>query len=88
VLCLVWAVFAAALPLAARGRALVFDLPLLTAWAAGLTAATEAVARQSGSHARGALAGAILAALLALLAVRAVDPPASRSMAEAPGSPP
>jgi hypothetical protein len=86
--CLVWALFAVVLPFAARGRSLFFDVPLLTAWAAGLAAATQAIAVRAGAPARGALAGAILAALFTLLAVRFGDPPGSRSMAEGSGSPP
>jgi hypothetical protein len=86
--CLVWALFAVALPFLARGRSLFFDVPLLTGWVAGLAAATQAIAVRAGAPARGALAGAILAGLFTLLAVRVGDPPGSPSMAEGPGSPP
>lgn len=86
VVCVVWALFALALPFLARGRSLFFDVPLLTAWAAGLAAATQAVGVRADAPARGALAGAILAALFTLLAVRVGDPPGSRSMAEGPES--
>jgi hypothetical protein len=88
VVCLVWALFAFLLPFAARGRSLVWDVPLLVTWAAGLAAATQAVGTRAGSGARGAVAGAILAAVLALAAARAGDPVRPRSMAAGPGTQP
>jgi hypothetical protein len=80
-------VFAAAavlLPLAVRGRSLAFDAILATAWAAGVVAALHATdtllsadVRLAG--ARGATAGALLGAALAVAVahVRAPAPPVS-----------
>jgi hypothetical protein len=70
---LVWAAFAALLPLAVRGRLLVADLALGSAWAVGLVVALEALGEALGgavAHAdpRGAIAGAALG-LLAAVAV-------------------
>ena len=75
----VWAVFAAALPLAVRGRWIALDLVGAGLWAAGLIAAHVAVADVLAADfavegARGAVAGAILAAL-GIVAVSQVVPP-------------
>jgi hypothetical protein len=69
VLALVWALFAAVLPLLVRGRALASDLVLTAVWAAGLAGATQAIARAlpSDPHPYGLVAGAVVAGLIAVL---------------------
>jgi hypothetical protein len=72
----VWALLAAVLPWLVRGRRAAFDIVGATAWGAGLAAATGAVGQAlSGAvahpHPRGAVAGAVVAALFAV-AARAV----------------
>jgi hypothetical protein len=60
----VWAAAAAVLPYLVRGRLLVADIVLATAWAAGLAAATQAAI---GGAPRGLIVGAIAAAALAVI---------------------
>jgi tRNA A-37 threonylcarbamoyl transferase component Bud32 len=79
---LVFAAFAVLLPLAVRGRSLTFDAILATAWAAGLVATLHATdsllsANVHLATARGATAGALLGAALAVAVahVRAPAPP-------------
>jgi hypothetical protein len=64
-----WAAFAAVLPLFVRGERLAVDLMGAALWATGLAAAVTGVARLAdpGSHPRGALVGAALAALVAVV---------------------
>jgi hypothetical protein len=66
----VWGLFAAVLPLLVRGRTLASDLALTTAWAAGLAAATQALARTvpGAPQTHGLVAGAVGAGLIAVLA--------------------
>jgi eukaryotic-like serine/threonine-protein kinase len=68
-----WAAFAALLPLAVRGRVLVLDLVGAGVWAAGLTAASAGLGQP-----RGAVAGPVLAAVIAVAVAWAVpaDEPA------------
>ncbi len=68
-LAVVWALFAAVLPLLVRGRSLAGDLVLTTTWAAGLAGATQAVARAvpGAPHPYGLVAGAVGAGLIAVL---------------------
>lgn len=66
-----WAVMAVLLPVLVRGRAAAVDIVAATAWAAGLAAATQAIAGAlawdgGAPSARGATAGAILAAAVAV----------------------
>jgi hypothetical protein len=72
----VWAAFALLLPLVVRGRLLALDALAAALWAAGLVAAHAALADlMAGSagleQARGAVAGAVGAALVALAVSRA-----------------
>jgi serine/threonine protein kinase len=60
----IWAVAAAVLPFLVRGRLLVLDIVAATGWAAGLAAATQAAL---GTAPKGLIAGAIVAAVLAIL---------------------
>jgi eukaryotic-like serine/threonine-protein kinase len=76
---LVWAAFAALLPLLVRGRFLAFDLVGGAAWAAGLAAAhaglaTVMAAETALEQARGGVAGAIAAAVVAVALARAAPP--------------
>jgi hypothetical protein len=78
-----WALFAFALPVFVRGRALVLDILGAGVWAAGLIAAHSGLARlMEGdvplNDARGAVAGALLAVVAAVVAAGAglVSPPA------------
>jgi eukaryotic-like serine/threonine-protein kinase len=76
----VWAAFAMLLPLVVRGRWLAVDLAGAGLWAAGLTAAHAALgdmlaATTALGEPRGALSGAIGAALL-VVAVSQMTPPA------------
>jgi len=78
----VWAAFAALLPVLVRGRALVLDVIGAGIWAAGLIAAHSALGQLMGADvpldtARGAIAGGLLAAVLAVAAAGAglVSPP-------------
>jgi hypothetical protein len=78
----VWAAFAALLPLLVRGRALILDVLGAALWAGGLVAAHSALGQfESGDvpldTARGAVAGAVLAVILAVAAAGAglVSPP-------------
>jgi len=69
----IWAVFAAVLPFAVRGRSLVIDCAGAALWAAGLTicmAAAGDLVAASGElpEARGATAGAVLGAVSAIVA--------------------
>jgi hypothetical protein len=69
---LLWAVAAIALPLLVRGRAAALDLIGVAAWAGGLGAATQALARGLAlDQPRGLVLGAVAGALLAV-AARAV----------------
>lgn len=75
----VWAVAAAVLPYLVRGRHAALDIALATAWAAGLAAGTQAVARAlpwdgGPPDVRGAVLGAILAGGLAVGARAARGP--------------
>ena len=75
----VWAAFAFALPLLARGRWAALDLVVGAAWVAGLVAAHGALAGLLAGttelhHARGAVAGATLAGLVAV-GVTLIAPP-------------
>jgi eukaryotic-like serine/threonine-protein kinase len=81
-----FAVFAAVLPVLVRGRFLALDLVAAAAWAAGLVAALAALgdllaATTALDHARGAVAGALLGALVAVTAA-AVVPRAEPAGAE------
>ncbi len=60
----VWAAAAAVLPYLVRGRLLVVDIVLATAWAAGLAAATQAAI---GGTPRGLIVGAIVAGAVAVI---------------------
>jgi hypothetical protein len=69
-----WAAFAAVLPLLVRGRSLPFDVLGALVWAAGLAAAHRGIAQlASGTvaldEARGATAGAVIGASVAVAAV-------------------
>jgi serine/threonine protein kinase len=77
-----WALFAFALPVFVRGRALVLDILGAGVWAAGLIAAHSGLARLMAgdvplNDARGAVAGALLAVVAAVVAAGAglVSPP-------------
>jgi hypothetical protein len=77
---LVWAAFAALLPLAVRGRWIALDLIGVGLWTAGLIAAQVALgdvlaADVALDQARGAVAGPVVAALV-VLAVSRIAPPA------------
>jgi hypothetical protein len=77
---LVWAAFAVLLPLAVRGRWIVLDLIGAGLWTAGLIAAQMALgdvlaADVALEQARGAVAGAVVAALV-VLSVSRIAPPA------------
>jgi hypothetical protein len=76
---LVWATFAAVLPLAVRGRWIALDLIGAGLWAAGLIAAQVALgdvlaADVALEQARGAVAGAVVAALV-VVSVSRIAPP-------------
>ena len=78
----VWAAFAALLPLLVRGRALILDVLGAAIWAAGLVVAHSAMAGVRPSDAlvdepRGLIAGALLALVVAVAAAGAglVSPP-------------
>jgi serine/threonine protein kinase len=78
----VWALFAFALPIFVRGRALVLDILGACVWAAGLIAAHTGLARLMAgdvplADARGLVAGALLAVVAAVVAAGAglVSPP-------------
>jgi len=78
----VWAAFAAILPLLVRGRSLALDLVVGGAWAAALVTAQGLLgellaASVELAEPRGAVAGAVLGALVAI-AVRVVTAPAPR----------
>jgi eukaryotic-like serine/threonine-protein kinase len=60
----VWAAAAAVLPYLVRGRLLVADVAVATAWAAGLSAATQAAI---GAAPRGMIVGAIAAVVVAVV---------------------
>ncbi len=67
---LAWALFAALVPLAVRGRSLALDLGRGSLWAAGLVVTQLALGDlvdPGGLDARGAMAGPLVALLLALL---------------------
>ncbi|UTI64619.1 serine/threonine protein kinase [Paraconexibacter antarcticus] len=79
----VWALAAAVLPFLIRGRHGALDIALATAWAAGLAAATQAVARAlpgdgGPPDVRGAVLGAVLAGGLAVGARAARGPARER----------
>jgi len=65
-----WALFAAVLPLLVRGQRLAADVTGAAIWAGGLYAAMRGVEHLAGPgvSARGALGGAVAAALLAVAA--------------------
>jgi hypothetical protein len=66
-----WAAAALVLPWLVAGRSLAADLVLATTWAAGLAAATGAVADRAGlPEPRGLVAGAVLAGALAVIGAR------------------
>jgi hypothetical protein len=66
-LALLWAAAALVLPWLVRGRSLVLDLVTATAWAAGLTAGTQALAAEVGAaHPTGIVAGGVAAGALAV----------------------
>jgi eukaryotic-like serine/threonine-protein kinase len=74
-----FAAFAVLLPLLVRGRFLVFDLVGAAAWAAGLAAALAGLGNLLASdttlsQARGGVAGAVGAALVAVALMRAAPP--------------
>jgi hypothetical protein len=70
----VWAAAALVLPWVVRGRSLAVDVVAATTWAAGLGAATGAVAQSASlGEPRGLAAGAVLAGALALIGPRARD---------------
>jgi hypothetical protein len=86
----VWALFAAVLPLAVRGRFLAWDLLVAATWAAGLVAAHGVLgdllaASVELSEARGGVAGAVLGALIVVVAA-AVAPPLPPAEAEPAGA--
>ena len=67
-----WAAAALVLPWLVAGRALAADVVLATTWAAGLVAATGAVAARTGlPEPRGLVAGAVVAGALAVIGARA-----------------
>jgi eukaryotic-like serine/threonine-protein kinase len=75
----VWAAFAALLPLLVRGRFLAFDVIGGAAWAAGLVAAQAGLASVMAAEtalesARGGVAGPIGAAVVAVALARAAQP--------------
>jgi eukaryotic-like serine/threonine-protein kinase len=68
---LVWALAAAVLPWLVHGRRLTTDVVGAAVWAAGLGAATAAVAQRTGApEPRGLVAGAVAAAALAVALIR------------------
>jgi hypothetical protein len=70
----VWAVAALVLPWLVPGRSLAVDVVGATTWAAGLAAATGAVAPSAGlGDPRGLVGGAVLAGALAVIGARARD---------------
>jgi eukaryotic-like serine/threonine-protein kinase len=70
----VWAAAALVLPWLVRGRSLAVDVVTATTWAAGLGAATGAVAQSASlGEPRGLAAGVVLAGALALIGPRARD---------------
>jgi hypothetical protein len=67
-----WAAAAVALPWFAGGRALALDVVGAATWAAGLAAATAAIADRAGlAEPRGLAAGAVVAGVLAVVGGRA-----------------
>jgi hypothetical protein len=69
-----WAAAALVLPWLVPGRSLAVDVVGATTWAAGLAAATGAVAESAGlAEPRGLVAGAVVAGALALIGARARD---------------
>ena len=76
---LVWAAFAVVLPLIARGRWVAVDLVLGAAWAVGLVLAHDQLGQLMSTGgglqtARGAVAGAVLGALVAVTAILLTPP--------------
>ena len=76
---LVWAAFAVALPLVARGRWAAVDLLVGAAWAVGLVVAHDWLGQLMSTGAglqtaRGAVAGAALGALVAVTAILLAPP--------------
>jgi hypothetical protein len=70
----VWSIAALVAPWLVRGRSLAVDVVGATTWAAGLAAATGAIAERAGlPEPRGLVAGAILAGLFAVIGARARD---------------
>jgi hypothetical protein len=85
----VWAVFAAILPLIVRGRWIAFDALAAAAWAAALIAANGALGELLAAttvldEPRGAVAGPVLGAIAAVAAV-ALRPPAEEVSADPDG---
>jgi hypothetical protein len=78
---LVFAAFAVLLPYAVRGRNLTLDAILATTWAAGLVATLHATDGVLAVSARGATAGALLGAgvAVAVAHVRTIAPPVTPS---------
>jgi len=86
---LVWALFAALVPLAVRGRSLGLDLARGSLWAAGLVVTQLALGDlvdPGGLDARGAVVGPVAALLFALLATAVRS--GFREPSERPGHPP
>ena len=68
----IWALAAVVLPWLVKGRTLASDIVGAAAWAAGLAAATAAVTGYAGlDEPRGLAAGAVVAAVLAVMGARA-----------------
>jgi hypothetical protein len=90
----VWAAFAAVLPVLVRGRALVLDVLGAGVWAAGLVAAHTVLAGLMAgdvplNDARGAVAGGVLAVVVAVAAagVGLVSPPRDEESLPPDGAP-
>jgi eukaryotic-like serine/threonine-protein kinase len=81
-LALLWAAAALVLPWLVRGRSLALDVVAATTWAAGLAAATQALAVQAGERPSGIVAGGIAAGALAILLPRAL--PRARDTVDGP----
>jgi hypothetical protein len=85
-LAVLWALGALVLPWLVRGRSLAFDVVAATTWAAGLAAATGALAeRVTGAPPPGLVAGGIAAGVLAVLLPRVL--PRARDTVDEPALP-
>jgi len=81
----VFAAFAALLPLLVRGRAIGLELILGGAWAAGFIVALEGMDRlMDGAAPRGAVAGPLVALAVAIALGRVHAAPAPRALTESP----